>query len=151
VSTLAKDFLNKLTDTAKSGLDKAKEVSGQVSVKASVKAKDFQPVLDQAKSKTHQIKERISESPTYEKFQEHVSPHAEKFKDNIDAMSGKQLEEKLTEYTDVFSDVLLNLYRRVEEDRVEHKHELQQIRNELESLKTTVQRMQQELARTIKT
>lgn len=135
---MAKDFLNKLTDTAKSSMDKVKEVSEQVSVKASVKAKELQPVLDQAKSKADQIKE-------------YTSPHLEKAQDGIDSVTGKRLEEKLTEYTDVFSDVLLNLYRRAEEDRDEYEHKFQQMRNEIESLKAAVQRMQQELARTIKT
>lgn len=151
----SKDLRDNIANTAKSGFGKAKEISGRVSDKA----KELQPKLnqavDQTKSTFQTQSERMNDNSHIKNFQEHVSPRFKKAnldvvkprlrkaKDSIDSMSGKRLEEKLAEYTDVFSEVLLGLYQRAEEDRSEYKLKLQQMASEIESLKATVQSIQQ--------
>lgn len=105
------------------------------------KAQDIsQPHLDRAKA---------TAKPHLDKAM--ANPHVEKLRNSLDNVSGKRLEEKLTEYTDVYGAVLLGLHRRTEADRLLQNERQRQMVGEIASLRAAVQELRDELARVKKT
>lgn len=105
------------------------------------KAQDFSlPHLDRAKT---------AAQPHIDKAM--ANPHVEKLRDNLENASGKRLEEKLGEYTEVYGEVLLGLHRRAEADRLLQNERQRQMESEIMSLRAAVQELRDEFAHVKKT